>query len=110
MGHCDCIPHSLEGFKSGAQFFRSACRVTAHCNAWFYCEDAACYDWQTRQSVTMRHCILMRASLKPQPEPRLGDITKGKEFSSYQAGYVKGARPGLPLSDLGCKGHCLTAA
>lgn len=65
--------------------------MTARCNAWFYCEDAACKDWQTRQTVAKQQCILMRASAGPQPEPRLEDVTEPNDFSSYQAGYLKGA-------------------
>ena len=66
-------------------------RVTAGCNAWFYCEDTACVDWQTTEAVTTGQCILMTASVKPQPEPLLKDVTKPDDFFSYQAGYIKGA-------------------
>lgn len=68
------------------------CRVTAACNAWFYCEDEACTDWQTMSKVTDGQCIVMTASPRPQPEPRLEDVTKPHDFFNYQAGYIKGAQ------------------
>lgn len=73
------------------------CRRTAACNAWFFCEDKACVDWQSGETVTNGRCILMSASQRPQPEPRLEDVTKPHDFFSYQAGYRKGAQGQLLL-------------
>ena len=70
-------------------------RVTESCNAWFFCEDSLCTDWQTGASVTKSHCILMKAAPEPQPEPRLQDVTTPDDFFSYQAGYMKGGPPPL---------------
>ena len=66
-------------------------RVMQACNAWFYCEDKRCTDWQTGAGMGKSHCILMTADSAPQPEPRLEDVTKPNDFFSYQAGYMKGA-------------------
>lgn len=34
----------------------------------------------------------MTASIRPQREPRLEDVTQPDDYFSYQAGYIKGAR------------------
>ena len=66
-------------------------RVTDGCNAWFFCEDdRGCYDWQTQLSVELSQCVLMAASTRPQPEPQRSDLARPLDFSSYQAGYLKG--------------------
>ena len=67
------------------------CRVTEECNAWFFCEDdRGCYDWQTQLTVDQSQCVLMAATTRPQPEPKRGDLMRPLDFSSYQAGYLKG--------------------
>jgi hypothetical protein len=34
----------------------------------------------------------MAASARPQPEPQRGDVLRPLDFSSYQAGYLKGGK------------------
>ena len=68
-------------------------RVTAGCNAWFFCTDAGgCQDWQSGEAVDLGGCLLLAADQAPQPEPLLADVAAPGGFFSFQAGYVKGAR------------------
>lgn len=71
---------------------RSSCRRTLGCNAWFWCgesQDGQCYDWQSRSTVKSKGCLLLRADPRPQPLPKLQDVTDELQFFSYHTGHIK---------------------
>ena len=79
------------------------CRVTAGCNAWFYCTDAGgCADWQSGQPAAAGDCLLLTADTRPQQEPVLEDVTAPGGFFSYHAGYL--IHPRCRLWELSCWG------